>query len=880
MIYPRTNNTNARSHTLDPLNLQLHAVFDAVSDLVFCLSVETHEKFRYTFLNKAFLKETELHEAAILNHYANEVIPVASRQFVLEKYREAVLTKTSVTWKEKIIYPNGVKNGEVTVTPWIDDHGQCVHLIGCIRHTTPTESKTTLDDVYGLFEKKIVDDKTMHQTMQNKAAQEMLLLMNNTEESFVLIDINFRIVICNNQFQKHYLEYFNREVKKGDSILDYASTIRRKSAQQIYQKVFAGEMLETEIEIKVADNTVLTFFTRFKPAYDATGNMVGAFVTSVNITEQKRSQHQLIVNEKRYRALVENSNDAIVILTPQGKTLYASPSIEKVLGYTEQEIFNLDLFSLIHPNDLDEVQNKLKQAKANPGVPISGYLSHVLHKDGTWRWLENTITDMTHDPAIGGIVDNFRDITEKKKAENQLYYLQLKMDAAIRVAKLGYWEWDTKEDKITWSDRVYEIYDVDKDIPLSFSTVFNCVHPDDRLKYTEMVTQWSIEKKGGPLEYRVRRRDGSVRYVQSDREIVTNENGEVIKFTGSVLDVTEHKRAENQILLEKELSDSIINSLPGIFYLYTREGKFLRWNKNFETVTGYTPEEMGVINPLDFFDTDEKELITQKIENVFQHIEETVEANFLLKNRTKIPYYFTGRLITYQDEQCLLGVGIDISDKIQAHELLQKINSHLISAQQIARLGYWEVDLLNGSTYWSDEMYRICGIEKNKVITNVGTFLNLVHPDDKQLLLETNKAALKTSVASAVEFRIFHKDGSLRHLLGRVNRVPDAAGNPLRLEGTLQDITERKAYIQAIEDQNKKLKEIAWMQSHTVRAPLARIMGLVNLLNLMKNHPCTEMSKDEVANQIVHSANELDVIIRKIVRKTEQVENESSLENQ
>jgi PAS domain S-box-containing protein len=129
---------------------------------------------------------------------------------------------------------------------------------------------------------------------------------------------------------------------------------------------------------------------------------------------------ELIKNEKYYRALVENSGDAVVILNEEGKPTYASPSVKRVLGYDEAETIQLDLFEIHHPDDREGVAKNIFDCLLKPGVPQEGHVSRVMHKDGRWIWLEETLTNMLHDLSIKGIVNNFRDITEKKLAEEKI----------------------------------------------------------------------------------------------------------------------------------------------------------------------------------------------------------------------------------------------------------------------------------------------------------------------------------------------------------------------------------------------------------------------------------------------------------------------------
>lgn len=139
---------------------------------------------------------------------------------------------------------------------------------------------------------------------------------------------------------------------------------------------------------------------------------------------------------------------------------------------------------------------------------------------------------------------------------------------------------------------------------------------------------------------------------------------------GVGLDLSDRVQSQQQMLIEKELSDSIVNSLPGIFYLFNQAGKFYRWNKNFEKVSGYNPEEIVKMHPLEFFPEEEKEHIMKKLINVFISGEENVEANVLTKSGEKLFYYLNGRAIKFNGEYCVSGIGLDLSEKLKSQEQL------------------------------------------------------------------------------------------------------------------------------------------------------------------------------------------------------------------
>jgi PAS domain S-box-containing protein len=190
--------------------------------------------------------------------------------------------------------------------------------------------------------------------------------------------------------------------------------------------------------------------------------------------------------------------------------------------------------------------------------------------------------------------------------------------------------------------------------------------------YHEAIAQRKTMQWEETTEYPSGKRTGIVSITP-----VFNEKGDSIKLVGTVHDITGRKRAQEQLKKEKDLSDSIINSMPGIFYLFDQNGKYLRWNKNHETVPGYTTEEMLSMYPLNFFDVDEKELLRERIDKVFREGYADVEANFLTKDGRKIPYYFNGIAIEYEGKRCLMGVGINIAEKklLEKEILQQKIQA-------------------------------------------------------------------------------------------------------------------------------------------------------------------------------------------------------------
>ena len=197
------------------------------------------------------------------------------------------------------------------------------------------------------------------------------------------------------------------------------------------------------------------------------------------------------------------------------------------------------------------------------------------------------------------------------------------------------------------------------------------------------------------------------------------------------------------------------------------------------------------------------------------------------------------------------------------------IQSNLMKeAEHLANFGSWQVDLSTGKHEWSDEAFRIFGFVPGEIDPDYEKFFKHVHAEDRESLKHVINEAINNLHFQQCEYRIIDKEGNIKTLLSKILVKRDSNQRAYQLIGFTLDITEQKKQTRALEIQNQKLMEIAWVQSHEVRAPLARLMGLVQLLN---RSSAEGQEMKETMNHIMNSANELDEIIRKIVGKTEEI---------
>ena len=152
---------------------------------------------------------------------------------------------------------------------------------------------------------------------------------------------------------------------------------------------------------------------------DKDQNLIGYASIMRDITERKRAEGALTHSEEYFRAVTENASDIITILEANGTIRYESFSVERVLGYKREELIGRDVLELVHPDDKANAENTFAEGLQKPGIPLSIRVRY-LHKNGTWRILEVIGENLLDNPALGGIVINSRDITEREQAEQAL----------------------------------------------------------------------------------------------------------------------------------------------------------------------------------------------------------------------------------------------------------------------------------------------------------------------------------------------------------------------------------------------------------------------------------------------------------------------------
>jgi PAS domain S-box-containing protein len=191
------------------------------------------------------------------------------------------------------------------------------------------------------------------------------------------------------------------------------------------EKVKKGEVVSHEISLpndQWIEHSLI-------PVFDNKKNVKGICLISSDITYRKKAQISLAESEARFRSLVQNSSDIITILSKDRKITYSSASIEKILGYTQEDIFSEDMLNYVHPEDVQKFRSAFQKIiLASPSEMSFEY--RFRHSDGYYLHLETTFNNLFENEHIKGIVLNSRDISERKHQDENLQLLERGIDAS------------------------------------------------------------------------------------------------------------------------------------------------------------------------------------------------------------------------------------------------------------------------------------------------------------------------------------------------------------------------------------------------------------------------------------------------------------------
>ena len=306
-----------------------------------------------------------------------------------------------------------------------------------------------------------------------------------------------------------------------------------------------------------------TYLSTRAPYRDRHGNVVGIIGINRDITEQKLAEEALATSEKRYRHLVDSGQGLIFTHDLDGKLLSVNPAAAESLGYTPGEMVGRNLIEYLTPAVQQVFPHYLKRIRSEPNV--NGLL-HLLNKQGEERiWMYRN-SRIAEPGATTYVLGYAQDVTDSKRAEEELRTLTQRLSLATQVGNIGVWDWDVQTNSINWDERMFDIYGIAPGTAIDYDRWKAAVVAED-LPAAEAALQQAIARKSQEVaEFRILRPDGSLRHVQTAQGVILDRAGKVARVIGLNVDITERKRTEEALIESEQRFRDLFENASDVIY--------------------------------------------------------------------------------------------------------------------------------------------------------------------------------------------------------------------------------------------------------------------------------------------------------------------------
>ena len=678
------------------------------------------------------------------------------------------------------------------------------------------------------------------------------------------------------------INYVDTEVTPNVSVLDIATQLDRygEAKYEVHNRKKDGSLFWCRVHTSGFEH----------PDY-------GAVYVAVqqDITELKQAELALAQKENQFQELAAASPSIIYTMVEDknGKIHfeYISLMAEEVHEVSIAEIYQdaAIILSQMHPDDLQGYVDTVKLSLEN--LQSFFHEWRIITPSGKTKWLRaNSRPSQRENGDIvwHGVAS---DVSDRKQLELDLQISETKLNEILNSATAiisrllvradGSWGTDYISDGCEIISG-YTAAELTAD-PLLWTSLIN---PQDWQAVEAQVYADIFAESSGTYIYRLRNKDGSQRWIsqRNNSHWDAIQNAWIVTIIST--DITDRQLIENELRKSELKFQRIVASVPGVIYITVQRPD---GSSYFEYISPRVEEinEVTVEQAMQ-----NQKLITEQTHpddrNLFDTtIAQTIESQSILEYEYRIitpsgklkwiqvnslPEQLKNAEVNWtareNGEIARYGIVLDVSDRKNSEEALKKSEAALLEAQRVAHIGNWEFDIQSQKITWSKELFLMFGLDPNQPEPILTDYLQMIHADDRVLLIQRIEAAIADGIPYNIDYRAIQLNGSIRYHEGRGEVSRNDRGQVVRLFGTCLDITDRKL----VEIELAKAKEKAEAatkaksaflanMSHEIRTPMNGVLGMAQLLET------TELNEEQAdfVNTIRESGDALLTIINDIL---------------
>ncbi|MBD3331872.1 PAS domain S-box protein [candidate division GN15 bacterium] len=535
---------------------QYQRIVSATPDLVALVD----HNYVYQMVNDSCQEAWALPEDRMVGHNMAEFFNSDVFQSEMKPRLERCFKGETVRFQHWFEYPGrGRCFMSVTLTPLIDDAGTIAGAVSAARDITDIKE----------IEDRLRRSEDKFRTVADSAID---------WDYWLDPDGNLEYMSPSCQVVSGYsVEHFLRQPSLLDRIVEPTDGTLHSGMD--CARLGKQDAVTSEFRIKTADGNTRWVQHTCRPVFADDGRFLGRRATNHDITQRKDAEQALAESEQRFRDLAEQAPVAIMEADRDGRVQYLNKTAYEFFLLTKRDVEDgMMAFDVLAPHERDRARQRF--SAFSQGQPGSSTEYVGIRSDGTPMVLLIHSTPMYHNHSFIGLRSIAIDITERKRAEQELERSQATLAHAQKMAHLGSWTHDLISNTVRWSEEMYRILGRD---PSTFQpgtdVIWEQMHPEDRPIVEDIIERVIGTHQPQDVEFRIIRPNNSERIVHCRTDVRLDGDGTPIELVGSLLDVTEDKRRERMVRESAAKTRAILDSVDSGFILIDRNGYIQAFNE-------------------------------------------------------------------------------------------------------------------------------------------------------------------------------------------------------------------------------------------------------------------------------------------------------------
>lgn len=722
-------------------------------------------------------------------------------------------------------------------TPILDAKGQVLYLVH------------TIVDVTDFVTQQSGGEKEGHSFHDSFAHP----LFNDYPEAMATLDLYGNFLDVNKIFAD--LSAFKREDLLSMSFIPLIPEVDFQPVFEAFQKSIKGEIQNLESRALTAAGKMLVLNLTFIPII-INNEVLGVYMITKDLTQLREAEAQAEAKQKQLVAMMESIQDGFFAMEQDWTVTYWNKEAERILNTPRSEIIGKNLWDFF-PGALErsfidayqKVLTRKEPARFDEYLPSKNI------------WLE-----VSAYPNNDGLSVYFRDATLRIKAEQELQDTKERYEKLFDFSPFPIWVYDIKTLRfLAVNAAATETYGYSEAEFMEMDVRF-MYPPDEQHVLERILREKAWTRQVNKAQVRLAKKSGEILTAEILSQPLTTWNDTARIIVAQ--DITDRIKAEEALRASEQRFKALVQDGSDLTAILDLSGTFKYVSPSTKRVLGVDSEMLMHRNIFEFIHPEDKARVVEGFSNLGTSKSRRLEPFRVAIGATQHRWIETF-ITDLSEEHAVGGMVINGRDVTQRINNERKIRANLEHYNRISRAtvdAIYDWDLQTNQLTWSKGFQEIFGYNCCDGKGQTVRWLDLIHPEDQQQVLDQIFIQLRDKKTRwNQQYRFLAAGGVYKAVIDRGFFVFNASGEPERMIGAMQDATERLTYISNLEQEHKYLKQISWMQSHVVRAPLARIMGLSELLTYNEG----KITNKELLSHLTDSARELDQIITAILAETD-----------